>query len=316
MYRAVALAGLLGLLAAMPLSAQQATSSYHTCTVFPDEQPAPVAPAVSPLADPVSPPDGVCLKEPPPWYAAWGLAGFRVIPTGPRIAPNGVEYHPNFSMDLEVNFWLWHSQRLYLFTDMRFWGEKSEFGVTNQRDGFWGTSKREFDISGGVAWNYSGPWEARVFGYSYSNLNRGVDPVAPDGFNDGWALENRYYLSSEYAKLGETGFDVTRASFVSFGYYPSKDLVGNDGQRFHPGLFLRAYLTCDLWDWPAYAFADAEYLSDSTLSPRLMLFDVGVAARPIPCCRQMEFRLGTENVADFQVDDIKSLWYASVRFVF
>ena len=97
-----------------------------------------------------------------PWQSVWGLAALRVIPAGLKTAPNGEQYHPNFSMDLDLNAWLWRSHRLYLFGDARFWGEKSEYGVTNGRDGFFATSKREFDLSGGAAWNYAGSWEARL----------------------------------------------------------------------------------------------------------------------------------------------------------
>jgi hypothetical protein len=244
------------------------------------------------------------------------VAGFRVIPAGPKVAPNGVEYHPNFSLDLDFNLWLWRSHRLYLFSDARFWGEKSEFGVTNGRDGFFGTSKRQFDLSGGAAWNYAGPWEARAFGYSLNNLNRGDSRVTPSGINDGFGLENRYYLSPEYAKLGEAGFDVARATFLSIGYYPSKEIIGNDGHLFKPGLMLRAYLIYDLWDWPCYAFGDATFIGERPLHAKLLLFDVGLAARPFRCCRQCEFRLGVESMADFRVGDVLNLWYASVRYVF
>jgi hypothetical protein len=244
------------------------------------------------------------------------LAALRVIPAGPKVAPNGVEYHPNFSMDLDLNGWIWRDQHLYLFGDARFWGEKPEYEVTNGRDGFLGTSKRQFDLWGGVAWNYAGAWEARAFGYSLSNLNRGDNRVTPAGFNDGFGLENRYYLSPEYAGLGTTGFDVARATFLSVGYVPSKTLVGNDGQTFKPGPMLRAYLTFDLWDWPCYAFGDATFLGERSFQPKLLLFDVGLAARPFACCRQCEFRLGLENTADFQVGDVYNLWYASIRCVF
>jgi hypothetical protein len=304
------------LTAALPLSAQEPAFAEGVCAASLDEQPGPDPGSISPPAEQVATPDEGCLDPVLPWQTVWGLVGFRAIPIGDRMAPNGVEYHPNFSMDLDFNCWVSRSQRVYFFADMRFWGEKSEFGVTNAHDGFWGTSKREFDISGGVAWNYAGSWEARVFGYSDNNLNRGLSLVTPAGFNDGFAFENRYYLSSEYARLGQAGFDVSRASFVSVGYYPSKELVGNDGRLFKPGLLVRAYLTCDLWDWPAYAFADAAYLSDSSLQPRLLLFDVGVAARPFAACEQLEFRLGVENTADFQADDLTSLGYISVRFLF
>jgi hypothetical protein len=140
--------------------------------------------------------------------------------------------------------------------------------------------------------------------------------VTPAGINDGFGLANRYYLSPEYAKLGTTGYDVERATFVSVGYYPSKTLVGNDGQEFKPGLMLRAYLTYDLWDWPCYAFGDAMYIGERSFQPKLLLFDVGLAARPFTSCQQCEFRFGVENTADFQVGDVQNLWYASIRYVF
>jgi hypothetical protein len=246
----------------------------------------------------------------------WGLVGLRAIPAGPKIAPNGEEFHPNFSLDFNFNCWIWPSQGLYLFADMRLWGERGEFGVTNGRDGWLGTSKREFDLSGGLAWNYYGPWEARASGYTQNNLNRGFSLITPAGFHDGFGLENRYYLSPEYAKLGQTGFDVTRATFLSVGYFPSKDMVGNDRQSFRPGLLLRAYLTCDLGDWPCYLFGDATYISERALQPRLLLFDTGVAARPLPCCRQCELRLGVENTGDFQAHNVLNLWYVSLRYIF
>src|SRR5579883_2655448 len=128
-----------------------------------------------------------------PRNTVWGVAGLRGSPEGLKTAPNGLQYHPNCSMDLDVNCWLWRSQGLYLFGDARFWGERSEDGVTNSRDGVLDTSKREFDLSGGAAWNYWGNWEARAWGYSFSNLNRGNSLVTPSGFNDGSCLENRYY---------------------------------------------------------------------------------------------------------------------------
>jgi hypothetical protein len=300
MGRAVLAAGLLGLLGAMPLSAQE-----------------PAGPAAAPSCKaPASGCEEVGPPEAPAWQPAWGLAGLRVIAAGPKVAPNGQEYHPSFSLDLDLNFWVWRSQGLYLFGDFRFWGERPENGVTNGRDGGLGFSKRQFDLSGGPAWNYAGPWEARVFGYSLNNLNRGQDLVISSGFRDGFGVENRYYLSEEYARLGQPGFDVARATFLSVGYYPTKEMVGNDGQPFNPGLFLRAYLTCDLGDWPVYAFGDATFISERSLQPRLLLFDVGLAARPLGSWRQWEFRLGVENTGDFQVGNVHNLWYASVRYIF
>jgi hypothetical protein len=315
MHRAV-VAWLLGLVTAMPLSAQEAASPRAAPTDSPDGQPCPGPANVAHPEAQTSPAVEAGPAQALPWQTVWGVGAFRVIPAGPRVAPNGQEYHPNFSMDLNINCWVWRRQGLYLFGDLRFLGERGEFGVTNGRDGFLGTSKREFDASGGFAWNYAGSWEARVFGYSYNNLNRGDNLVTPAGFNDGFALENRYYLSPEYARLGQTGFDVARATFLSIGYYPSHEMVGNDGRLFKPGLFLRAYLIRDLWNWPVYAFGDATYLSERSLQPRLLLFDVGFAARPFRPCPQLEFRLGVENTADVQVGDIKSLWYAAIRYIF
>jgi hypothetical protein len=316
MYRAARVAWLLGLVAAMPLSAQETACPGAGPLVSLNGELYPeVGTASAPEGEPSAceQPEPV---EPAAWQAVWGLIGLRIIPAGPKEAPNGEEYHPNFSMDLDFNFWVWRSQRLYLFADARLWGERGEYGVTNANDGFFATSKREFDLTGGAAWNYAGPWEARAFGYTDNNLNRGLDLVTPAGFTDGGGLENRYYLSPEYAKLGQPGFDVARATFLSVGYYLTKEMVGNDGQLFKPGLMLRAYLIYDLWDWPVYAFGDATFLTERSLEPRLLLFDVGFAVRPFRCCRQCEFRLGVENSADFEVGNVQNLWYLSCRFIF
>jgi hypothetical protein len=316
MRRAVIVAWLVGLLLTKPLRAQEGGTVGAAAPDCPVVQACPVEDTVLVSEVPASTCDEAHPSAAAAWQAVWGLADLHVIPAGPKVAPNGLEYHPNFSMELSVNGWLWRSQRLYLFADACLWGERGENGVTNARDGFFGTSKREVDLTGGVAWNYAGPWEARAFGYSLNNLNRGNSLVAPTGFNDGFGLENRYYLSPEYAKLGQTGFDVARATFVSVGYYPTKDMVGNDGQTFKPGLLLRAYLIYDLWDWPCYAFGDVTYISERSLQPRLLLFDVGLAARPFSACQQCEFRFGAENTADLQVHNVQNLWYVAVRYIF
>src|SRR5262249_42649785 len=208
----------------------------------------------------------------------------------------------------DFNLWLWRRQGLYAFADLRLWGEKGEFGVNNGRDGAVGTSKRQFDLSGGAAWNYAGPWELRAFGYTQNNLNRGNSLVTPAGFTDGFGLENRYYLAPDYARLGQAGFDVTRATFLSVGYLPSKVLVGNDGQPFQPGLLLRAYLTYDLGDWPCYAFGDATYIGEESFRARLLLFDVGVAARPFGSHRQWGVRRGSGGTADFRAHNVLTVW--------
>jgi hypothetical protein len=308
------LAGLLGLLAATPLLAQEADAQPpppaltlpaepHGTVAWPGPSSAGAVPTVGP-------------EELPPLEIAWGLAGLRIFADGPKIAPNGEEYHPSFSLDLDVNFWIWPSQGLYLFGDMRFWGERPEAGVTNGRDGGLGFSKRQFDLIGGPAWNYAGPWEARVFGYTLSNLNRGLDLATPYGGNDGFGVENRYYLSEEYTRLGHAGFDIAKASFLSVGYYPTKVMIDNDGQTFQPGLMLRAYLTQDLWNWPAYAFGDVTFITERSMRPKLCLFDLGLAARPFTSCKHWEFRAGVENTGDFETHSVLNLWYVSARCIF
>ncbi len=302
--------GLLVLFGNLPLFAQEAPQ-------LPPPTPYTQMAPEYPIRD--GPPSEGTAEEPAPfvpWQTAWGLVGLRAMPVGLRVAPNGNEYHPNFSLDLNLNFWIWRSQRLYLFLDGRLWGERSEYGVTNGNDSWFGTSKREIDLAGGAAWNYAGMWEARAFGYTNNNLNRGENPVTPGGFVDGFGLENRYYLSPEYSRLGQTGFDVARATFLSFGYYPSKDMIGNNGVTFHPGMFLRAYLIYDLWDWRCYAYGDFQYISERSFQPRLLLFDVGLAVRPLPFCRQCELRFGSENIADVQVHNDFSIGYLALRYIF
>jgi hypothetical protein len=313
MGRVMLVAGLLGLLRAMPVGAEEPEGQGTSVVVDVGDTPA------SQVAAPDIPASTYGAVEAPqttPWQTAWGLAGLRVFAAGPKVAPNGEEYHPSFSLDMDFNFWLWRTQRIYLFGDLRFWCEKPENGVTNGRDGGLGFSKRQFDLQGGPAWNYAGPWEARIFGYTLTNLNRGLDLVTPFGVNDGFGVENRYYLSQEYTKLGQTGFDMARATYLSVGWYPTKEMVGNDGVLFNPGLLLRAYLTYDLGDWPVYAYGDATFISERSLRPKLLLFDLGFAIRPLRCWQQWECRLGVESTADFEVHDVLSLWYASVRFVF
>jgi hypothetical protein len=303
--RRIVLAVFLGwFLGTAPLAAQEADAPGPPA---PEGQLYP--PPADPAVEPADPPAG-CR-----WQPAWGLAGLRVT-EGPRVAPNGLVYHPLFSIDLDLNLWVWPAGGLYVFADGSFWGERSENGVTNGRDGPLGFSKRELDFTLGAAWNYAGPWEARVSGYSLNNLNRGTDPVRPVGILDGALFENRYYLTGEYARLGEPGFDVARADFVSVGVYPTKELVGNNGRRFKPLAEVRAYLTYDLFDWPAYAYGDATLIADRSCVPRLLLFDVGVAARPLPSWRQWEFRVGAENTADFKTRSVLNLWAVSLRYVF
>jgi hypothetical protein len=319
MRQTVVVASLLGWVVTQPLSAQESLPKWNPAgTAVSQLRPVSEAAGILPLLAPIptEPRAELAADQAPMWETAWGVVGLRGIPVGRKVAPNGEPFHPNFSLDLNFNFWVLRQYGLYMFSDLRLWGETGQNGSTNGRDGFLGTSKREFDLWGGLAWNYAGAWEARAFGYTVNNLNRGTDPHLPSGFHDGFGLENRYYLSPEYARLGQTGFDVARATFVSIGYLPSKDMVGNGGDAFRPGLMARAYLTCDLWDWPCYLYSDTIYISERSLRPRLLLFDVGLATRPFPAHEQWEFRVGAENTADFRMHNVLSLGYVSIRYIY
>ena len=205
----------------------------------------------------------------------------------------------------------------YLFTDSAFWGQKAASGITNTSQGPFDFSKREFDLDGGLSWNYSGRWEARAFAYSFNNLNRGKSAVAPSGFSDGVGLENRYYLSDEYDLMGTEAYDVARSPFVSVGYYPTKHLIDNNGAAFKPGPFARAYLTYELLGEQCYLFADTSLVATRIARPKLLEFQSGVAVRPFPDAPRWEFRLGGNFTWDIQARDVEQeAIFPSARFVY
>jgi hypothetical protein len=246
----------------------------------------------------------------------WGMLGGRGYALGDHVASNGEEFKPIFSIDLDLNVWLWQREGLYVFGDGRFWGQKAAPGITNPSQGAFDFSKREFDFDLGVAWNYYGSWEARAFGYSFNNLNRGTSQVEPTGFNDGVGLENRYYLGPTYAAVGTREFDEARASFVSLGYYPTKDMVDGEGVQFKPGPFARAYLTCGLYGDVAYLYADGQLTAERSLVPKLLSLDAGVAVRPLARVPRLEFRLGTEDVFDLVNREAETGLYGGLRYVY
>ena len=259
-----------------------------------------------------APPD-----PPPPRDApVWGVAGLRGFALGEQVAPNGLEFHPLFSLELDFNFWVWRAQRVYLFADDTFWGQRAAPGVTNPTQGAFDFSKREFDFSGGAAWNYAGPWEARAFAYSFNNLNRGDSASAPSGYADGLGLENRYYISDVYADLGTDAFDAARATFVSVGFYPSKTMVDGRGREFAPGPFARANLQLDLLGDKCYLYADGEFLGTRSFTPKLLHLDAGIAARPWDLTPHLEFRIGTDDCYDLRNHDVERTVYGGVRIVY
>jgi hypothetical protein len=244
------------------------------------------------------------------------VTGLRGYAFGDAVAPNGLEFKPLFSLDLNVNLWLWREQRLYAFSDTRFWGQRAAPGVTNPAQGVFDFSKREFDLDLGVAWNYFGTLEARAFAYSFSNLNRGDSAALPSGYDDGIGLENRWYVGGTYRDLGSPGFDVSRAGFLSLGYYPTKDMRDSEGNRFKPGPFARAYLVWELLGERWYLYVDAQATGTRSFTPRLFTLDGGTAVRPIPRAPFVEFRLGSENKYDLDLDNLETGLYGSVRFIF
>lgn len=250
------------------------------------------------------------------WPLTWGLLGFRGFVTGSQAAPNGVDFEPLFSLDFNFNLWLWKDGGVYGFTETRFWGQRAAPGITNGSQGALDFSKREFDLILGAAWNYFDNLEARVFAYSQNNLNRGTSLARPIGFIDGIGLENRWYVAGSYANLGHPGFDVSRASFLSAGYYPTKDMVDVDGFQFKPGPFVRAYLTHDLFDPTNYVFADVQGIATQSFTPKVILFDAGAAWRPFECVPHLEFRAGSSGTIDLRVKEQNVLFYGSVRVIF
>jgi hypothetical protein len=246
----------------------------------------------------------------PTWPEVWGLVGLNGIPTGTRTAPNGLTFNPVFAVDTSLNIGLLPQKKLYLFLDSSFWAQRATSNVTNPHQGSFDFSKREFDVMPGLAWNYCGPLELRVFGYANNNLNRGIAPDLPYGYNDGVGFENRLYLPT--ADI----YDLGKLSFLSIGYLPSNALIGLDGQQFKPGLFLRSYLTCDLPALSSYLYGDGQYFGEHGASPRLLFFDGGLAVRPFSGCSNLEFRVGGTETYDVHVHHGNALGYGAVRIEF
>jgi hypothetical protein len=198
---------------------------------------------------------------------------------------------------------------LYLYDETLFW-----MGTTREGLNF---TKRELDLDVGVAWNYYGRLEARIIGYSQNNLNRGGSMEQSAGFNDGFGLENRFYLNPIYNALGTAAFDQAKATFVSIGYFPTKTLTGADGLQFNPALFARAYLTWDVVKECCYVYADMTLITErEPFNAKLLNTDVGAAVRPFQHLPRLEFRAGCLDVWDMQVGNARPVGYMNMRCVF
>jgi hypothetical protein len=237
----------------------------------------------------------------------WGVAEIDGY-LGHRTAPNGLVYHPDYGANLDFNIWVWPAMGLYLYNESLFW-----MGTTHELN----FTKRELDLDIGVAWNYYGRLEARIFGYSDNNLNRGVSPEQSAGYDDGFCLENRFYLNSIYQALGTSDYDQAKATFVSLGYLPTKTLTGADGMQFHPVLFARAYLTWEVVKESCYLYADTTFIIErDPFDAKLLNTDLGAALRPFPQVPRLEFRAGCLDVWDLQVGNARPVGYLSIRYVF
>jgi hypothetical protein len=242
------------------------------------------------------------------WQQTWGIAGLDAYPVGRKMAPNGFAYDPLFSLDLLLNIALTRDRSVYLFTLSRFWAQKAADGFTNNKQGPLDFSKRQFDLDAGFAWNFYGRLEARAYYYSDNNLNRGNDFQHPVGYKDGFALECRYYLAS-------TDFDRGLYRYLSLGCYPTKEMVGADGQPFKPGFFAAANLAYDILPERYYVYANVEYIARDGVTPKLVLADAGIALRPFDWLGNLEFRVGADSTIDVDLAWTRTLFYGNVRIV-
>jgi hypothetical protein len=289
--------------------AQEKTPSIHLAMSFDSADPVADAPGtLEPACDPPEAgyqPDGRLPFDDPPAERqvrmVWGIAEVDGY-VGHRMAPNGLLYNPDYGLSLDFNIWLWPAMGLYLYNESLFWMGTQQLTFT----------KRELDFDAGVAWNYYGRLEARVFGYSDNNLNRGVSPVQSYGYDDGFGLENRFYNA-----LGTSDYDQAKATFISVGYFPTKVLTGADGLQFRPALFARAYLTWDVAKDYCYLYADTLFITEQRpFNAKLFDTDVGAALRPFHHVARLEFRAGCQDMWDIQVGNARPVGYLSIRYIF
>jgi len=231
-----------------------------------------------------------CCESPPAPSSppVWGVVGLMGYPTGEHEAPNGLAFDPLVGLTSDFNIGLLPRKQLYLFWQANFWVQSGAAGAPV-------ASQREFDAGLGLAWNYFNSLELRASAYALNNLNRGFSLARPDGYKEGWKIENRYYFGS-----GDI-YDVGTLPFVGIGYYPSGSLVGNNGQVFQPGLFAGGYLTQDLaTPFRSYFYGGLRLTAESVANPRLLDTDIGFAMRPFSDHQGLELQLGYNRTDDVQ----------------
>jgi hypothetical protein len=234
----------------------------------------------------------------------WGVVGLTGYPTGKHEAPNGLAFDPLVALTSDLNVGLLPDKQLYLFWQSNFWVQSSAAGAPI-------TSQREFNADLGLAWNYFDSLELRASAYALNNFNRGFSLARPDGYRDGWKIENRYYFGT-----GDV-YDVATLPFVGIGYYPSGSLAGNNGQVFNPGLLARGYLTQDLpTPFRSYFYGGLQLTAENGATPRLLDTDVGLAVRPFSDHQGFELRVGYDRTDDVQAHVARQLVYGAMRIGF
>lgn len=112
--------------------------------------------------------------------------------SGNRVAPNLLTYKPMLGTMWSNSFLLsgtrdQHGWRLLTDVDFYF-ARKAGVRYFNAHDGLGGT-KREIDLSYGLAYDFSHDTRFTVKSYGYNNLNRGNSSAVPVGFKDGMSLQ-------------------------------------------------------------------------------------------------------------------------------
>ena len=271
--------------------------------LFPDNSPGRVNPLPGTLPNKIPsliPYESLEPNDPPnvedaPFPFVWGGIGFRGIPTGQKMAPNGVEFDPVFTLDFEFNIALCRNRKVYIFSQSRFWAQGAAPGITNANQGSFDFSKREYDLSGGIAWNYWRTMEARFSAFSFNNLNRGTSLARPYGYKDGVAISNRYYY------LGN--------NFFGAGYMPTKELVGNNGEAFKPSWFLENSIWYPIYGPRFQGYWAASLIGQRSGDARLFYNDVGLSAVFFPKCPSLEFRTGSEITTDLVAGNTLAFYY-------
>jgi hypothetical protein len=234
--------------------------------------------------------------------SVWGEVGFSGIPSGERMAPNGVAYEPLFAIDTHFNVGLNADRTLYLFTEDTFWAQEATPGMTNARQGALDFSKREYDLSLGLGWRYWPHSEVRAFGYSFNNLNRGDSATAPTGYKDGFGIENRFHF-------GEAD------DFAGVGYFFTKNMVDQEGLAFKPGLFFKAKVHAPILRGLAAARLEPQLICRDNILPKLLDVDAGIDFTPFQR-KDVVLGLGMDTVYDLGKEFSRTVLYfrVSTRF--